>query len=130
MQSSEIRDQRSVATAPVVGPTSDLQPLASAFHFQPAQTGGTLRTSELGASGSSTPARRFFSRRRATVRVQPATGLKHEMVSYIAPQGNVACGTCGAISTAAAPDFLLRQRRGWIWNFCLALARKRIHKRR
>lgn len=62
-------------------------------------------------------------------RVQPATGLKNELVSYMPARGILACPVCGSISTAAVPDFLGRERRGWIWNFCLALARKRYHKR-
>ena len=62
--------------------------------------------------------------------VQPATGLKHELVMYMRPKGNASCDDCGALSTAAAPDWLLRERRGWIWNFALALARKRYHRRK
>jgi len=62
-------------------------------------------------------------------KVQPATGLKNELVSYMPAHGILACPICGSISTAAVPDFLGRERKGWIWNFCLALARKRYHKR-
>ena len=61
--------------------------------------------------------------------VQPATGLKHEIVSYRRPRGIMSCDICGAVSTAAAPSWLLRERKGWVWNFALALARKRYHRR-
>jgi len=61
--------------------------------------------------------------------VQPATGLKHELVTYIGPRGNFSCAICGAVSTAAAPDSLLRTRRGWVWNLALALSRKRYHRK-
>jgi hypothetical protein len=61
--------------------------------------------------------------------VQSATGLKHELVSYAGRAGNATCGTCGTVSTAAAPDFLRRERKGWIWNLMLELARKRCHRK-
>ena len=60
--------------------------------------------------------------------VQAATGLKHQLVSYIGPRGNASCSICGAVSTAAAPDFLRRERKGWIWDLALTLARKRHHR--
>jgi hypothetical protein len=61
--------------------------------------------------------------------VQPATGQKHELVSYAGRAGNASCAICGTVSTAAAPDFLRRERKGWIWNLMLSLARKRYHQK-
>lgn len=61
--------------------------------------------------------------------VQPATGLKHELVAYRGRTGNTSCDICGAVSTAAAPDFLRRAREGWKWNLALNLARKRHHRK-
>lgn len=61
--------------------------------------------------------------------VQPATGLKHELVMYTGAGGNRSCAICGAVSTAAAPDFLLRERKGWLWNLALNLTRKRYHRK-
>jgi hypothetical protein len=43
---------------------------------------------------------------------------------------NGECGTCGSAGKEAAPDFLLRQHKGWVWTFALALARKRYHRRK
>lgn len=61
--------------------------------------------------------------------VQPATGLKHELVMYVGARGNASCAICGAVSMAAAPDGLLRERKGWAWNLALTLARKRYHRK-
>lgn len=61
--------------------------------------------------------------------VQPATQLKHELVMYTRAGGNASCDICGAVSTAAAPDGLLRERKGWVWNLAMALARKRYHRK-
>lgn len=61
--------------------------------------------------------------------VQPAKGIRHELVMYLGVAGNKVCAVCGAVSITAAPDGLRRERKGWIWDFAMSVARKRFHRR-
>src|SRR5204863_9023936 len=98
------------------------------IEIQPAQTGGVMSSCEPLTGGPLSRPSLFPPReqpRRFGGRVLLSSGDGRAM--YVGSNGNRACETCGGAAVALSKHQF--GEKPWLLSFCLALARKRYHKR-
>src|ERR1044072_3508654 len=99
--------------------------------IQPAQTGGAMTSCELGR-GTRLVSRHFLLEKVARPRVRRfgsrvLLSSRSGAVVYVGRNGGSRCETCGAVAVGLSKH--LFDEKQWLLSFCLALARKRYHKR-